>query len=121
MATGSPDEALAATLNAASYAALAGAAVVTVIVWLVFAVNVTVSEGLLPKTALHGFVVPEHVDELRFAGALQPAKKDAVAAVAFSVIVAPLSLVVMLGEQVLVTLWEAAFVPVPPHDVGALT
>ena len=40
---------------------------------------------------------------------------------ALNVTVAPLSDVVILGEHVLVTVCELAFVPVPPHVVGALT
>jgi len=42
-------------------------------------------------------------------------------ALALNVTVALLSLVVMLGEHVLVTVCEAASVPVPPHETGALT
>lgn len=84
--------------------------------------NVTVSVALEPKTALHGFVVPEHVDgPLRSFWLLQPAKVDPGLAVARNVTVAPLSDVVMFGLHVLVTVCEAAAAPVPPQDTGALT
>ena len=65
--------------------------------------------------------MPEHVEELRLDGALQPPKADPPLALALNVTIAPLSEVVMLGEHVFVTVCEAAFVPVPPHDTGALT
>jgi len=87
------------------------------------ALNVTVNAPLppAPKIRLHGFVVVLlHVSELVLAAALQPANTDPDPAVARNVIVAPLSDVEMFGEQVLVTVWEVAFVPVPPHAVGAL-
>lgn len=83
--------------------------------------NVTVSAGLAPKTALQGLVVPVHVEELRLAGALQPPNVEPPVALALNVTVAPLSDVVMLGEHVPLTVCELAFVPVPPHDRGALT
>ncbi len=77
-----------------------------------FVLNVTVSAGLPPKTALQGFVVPEHVLEERLRGALQPANADVPFGVAWKVTVAPLAEVVMFGEHVLVTVCEAASVPV---------
>jgi hypothetical protein len=67
------------------------------------AVKVTVSAGLEPNTALHGLVVPKQVEELRFEGALQPAKVDPPAVVARNVTVAALSEVEILGVHVLVT------------------
>ena len=69
--------------------------------------KVTVSFGLPPPTALHGFVVPEHVEELRLSGALQPAKVEPAAGLALKVTVATLVSVVILGEHVLVTVCEA--------------
>ncbi|HYT56145.1 MAG TPA: hypothetical protein VEQ38_15675 [Verrucomicrobiae bacterium] len=87
----------------------------------VAAVKVTVSAGPPLNTALHGLVVPEQVEELRFAWPLQPANVDPLPALALNVTVAPLSEVVILGTHVLVTVCELAPVPVPPHEVGALT
>ena len=81
--------------------------------------NVTVSDGFAPNTALHGLVVPEHVEELRLLAPLQPTNVDPPPAVALKVTVAPLSDVVIFGEHVLVTVCELAFVPVPPQDIGA--
>ena len=92
----------------------------SVVVVFAFRLNVTVNAGLLPSTALHGLVVPVHVELLRLAGALQPAKSDPLAAVALKVVVAKLSLTVMFGEHVPVTVCDVRFVPVPPHDTGAL-
>ena len=46
---------------------------------------------------------------------------DPLAALAVNVTVAPLTDVVILGAHALVTVCEAAFVPVPPHDTGAST
>jgi hypothetical protein len=83
--------------------------------------KVTVRAGLPPRTALQGFVVPVQVEELRLAAALQPPNVDPPLALALNVTVAPLSVVVMLGEQVFVTVCEAAAAPVPPQDTGALT
>ena len=37
-----------------------------------------------------------------------------------NVTIAPLSEIVIFGAHVLVTVCEAAFVPVPPHETGAL-
>ena len=65
-------------------------------------------------------MVFEHVDELKLLAALQPAKTEPPEAVAVKVTNAPLSLVVMLGKHVLVTVCEACAVPVPPQLVGAL-
>ena len=48
-------------------------------------------------------------------------KLDPAPAVAVNVTTTLLSEIVMLGEHVLVTVWEATAVPVPPHVVGALT
>ena len=92
----------------------------TVVAVFAFELNVTVSEGLLPSTAMHGFVVPMHEELLRLTGALQPAKTDPLFAVALKVVVAPLSLTEMFGEHVPVTVCDGRFVPVPPQDVGAL-
>ena len=92
----------------------------SVVVVFAFELNVTVSAGLLPSTALHGFVVPVHVELLRLAGALQPAKTDPLVAVALKVVVARLTLTVMSGEHVPVTVCDGRSVPVPPHDTGAL-
>ncbi|PWB68973.1 MAG: hypothetical protein C3F07_20765 [Anaerolineales bacterium] len=83
--------------------------------------NVAVRLAFAPNTALHGLVVPEHVEELRPLAALQPAKVDPLSATAVKVTVAPLSEVVILGEHVLETVCELAALPVPPHEVGALT
>ena len=83
--------------------------------------KLTVSAGLPTNTALHGLVVPEHVEELRLAGVLQPVKVDPPPALALNVTIAPLSDTVILGEHVLVTVCEATLVPVPPHETGALT
>jgi hypothetical protein len=66
-------------------------------------------------------VVPVHVLELRFAGALQPANEDPPVGAAEKVTVAPLSEVVMFGRHVLETVCDAALVPVPPQVTGALT
>lgn len=66
-------------------------------------------------------MVPVQVLLEALAGRLQPANTDPPAAVALNVMVAPLSEVEMLGAHVLVTVCEAAFVPVPPHETGALT
>ena len=83
--------------------------------------NVTVRVGLAPSTALHGLVVPEQVDELRLAAPLHPPNVEPTLATALKVTVAPLSEVVMFGKQVAETVCDAAFVPVPPHETGALT
>ena len=83
--------------------------------------NVTVKAPPEPNTAEQGLVVPEQVDELRPAVADQPAKVDPGAAVALNVTTAPLSEVLMLGEHVLVTVCEAAGLPVPPQETGAWT
>ena len=73
----------------------------------VLPLNVTVSDGLPPRTAVHGFVrsgvASEHVEELRLAAPLQPAKTDPAAGVALNVTVAPLSEMVMFGKHVLPT------------------
>src|SRR5690242_16238695 len=61
--------------------------------------KVTVRAGLPLNTALQGFVVPVHVLGLRLEGRLQPANVDPPVAVARNVTVAPLSDVVMFGEQ----------------------
>jgi hypothetical protein len=92
----------------------------TVVVVAVNALNVTVRLGLPLATALQGFVLPVQVEGLRLAEALQPPNVDPAEAVAVNVTVAPLSEVVKLGEHVLVTVCEAAFVPVPPQETGAL-
>lgn len=83
--------------------------------------NVTVRDGLAPRTALHGFVVPKHVEELRFVCPLQPAKVDVPFGVARNVTVAPLSEVVIFGRHVVVTVCEEAEPPVPPQLTGAVT
>ena len=83
--------------------------------------NVTVSAALLPRMAEHGFVVPEHVEELRLPGALQPPNVDPPLGLALNVTVAPLSDVVIFGEHVLVTVCDAAAAPVPPQETGAST
>src|SRR5215217_7967602 len=83
--------------------------------------NVTVIVGFDPKTALQGFVVPVHVEALTLSWALQPPNVDPTLATALNVTVAALSEVEMLGKQVVVTVCEATFVPVPPHETGALT
>jgi hypothetical protein len=94
---------------------------VRVVVVAGLAVKVAVKLGLLFRTALQGLVVPEHVDEMRLLCPLHPEKTYPVPAVAVKVTEAPLSEVVMFGEHVLVTVCEAAFTPVPPQLVGALT
>ena len=81
----------------------------------------TVIPPLPVNTRLHGFVVPMHVDELTFEGALQPANDEPLAAVALSVIVAALSEVVMFGAHVPETVCEEAADPVPPQPDGAFT
>jgi len=120
-----PDAALVAVIvKLAALPALIGEAFATFVIdtsVVETVLNVTVSVGLEPNTALHGFVVPVQLEELRLFGALQPAKVDPPLAVATKVTVAPLSEVVILGEHVLLTVWEAAFVPVPPHETGAFT
>ena len=83
--------------------------------------NVTVNIAPPPKMAEHGFVVPEHVEELRLPGALQPTNVEPPLGLALNVTVAPLSEVVIFGEHVLVTVCDAAAAPVPPQESGALT
>ena len=83
--------------------------------------NVTVNAPSPPKTSEQGLVVPIHVLLDALAGALHPPNDELPPAVARNVIVAPLSDIVMFGEQVLVTVWEVTPVPVPPHETGALT
>jgi len=82
--------------------------------------KVTVNDGLPLNPELHGLVVPVQVEPVRFAGALQPANVDPPLALAVKVTDAPLSEIEILGEHVLETVCEAAFVPVPPHATGAL-
>ena len=79
----------------------------------------TVSVGPPPNSALHGLVVPKQLEELRFAWPLQPPNVDPLPTVATNVTVALLSDVVIFGEHVPVTVCELAFMPVPPHVVGA--
>jgi hypothetical protein len=115
---------LAVIVKLAVSPALIGVAFATLVMETsVFAapLKVTVIVPLAPKTRLQGLVVPLQVEELAFVTPLHPPKVDPTLAVAKKVIVAPLFEVVMLGKQVLVTVCEAAFVPVPPHEVGALT
>jgi hypothetical protein len=65
-------------------------------------------------------VVPAHVDDDALETRLHPANAEPLPAAAWNWMVAPLSDVVMLGLQVLVTVCEAAELPVPPHVRGAL-
>ena len=84
------------------------------------ALNVTVNFGFPPNMAVQGLFVPEHVDELRFNGALQPANTEPLAGLALNVTIALLASVVISGKHVAVTVCDAAKLPVPPHEAGAL-
>jgi hypothetical protein len=99
---------------------LPGTQLTAVVVGRCPALKVTVMAPPEPKTSEQGFVVPVHVLLDAFATPLHPANVEPPFAVALNVIVAALSDVVMFGEHVLVTVCEAAFVPVPPHETGAL-
>jgi hypothetical protein len=94
---------------------------VTVVVVERWVLKVTVMFPFPLKTRTHGFVVETQLEELVLVTPLQPWKKEPELAVAKNVIVAPLAEVLMFGTHEAVTVCDDASVPVPPHDVGALT
>jgi hypothetical protein len=88
------------------------------------ALNVTVRAPLEPITTWHGLFVPVQPGgglAVRLLWPLQPAKVEPGPAVARNVATALLSDVLMLGEQVLVTVCDVAPDPDPPHPEGAFT
>jgi hypothetical protein len=83
--------------------------------------KVTVRVPLGPMTAVQGLVVPEQVVEARSAWPLHPVNVEPEVGVARKVIVAPFTLVEILGTHVEETVCVAASAPVPPQLTGALT